>query len=855
MQFFKKNLSKKTKFSTIALILLLTLAAMLTFAPTQAIDIPTFLFVTASPDPVGVGQIVYVGITFSRPTPTGSGYTGDLYEGITLEITDPDGHNSTSGPYLASPVAGVVYSFTPDKIGNYTLQAHYPGQTLKGYNPNNPTVSSSSRNLIGSTMLSTDSNVKTLMVQEEQVRAKYVTPPLPTEYWVRPIFGTNWVWAESAGSNWYGLGGSAGYDASGSVQPNGTAPNSAHVMWTKATQFGGQPGQPITSDTSATYSSVSLIQSYFHPICILNGIVYYNVYDGSPNSNVMGWRAVDVRTGEVVWDKPAGKSGIETIAWGQIINYDNYQEYGSNAFLYSSPSAGGAFSTGANWMGIYDAYTGNFLENVTNTISTSKLIQSQEQSTETEGGIVGYYVSAGNLCMYNYTKLINTNGSAFIRASGTVNGSDPRMTEWKTALPTTFNGDNITLTISAVTPEVILVRQVPGAITYQGVTRGCQYVAGYDAITGTKLWGPLNQTLPEYEDTSVLCAREGYYVMHNKDRDLAWGYSLKTGQQVWGPVELKGGGDSAVWRDGEIAYGKVYIFDLGGYVNAIDLATGDVAWTFYAGDAGYDTPFESYPIFGYNRHSISDGKLFLSEGCMYTVPLHPAYRLAINCTDGTLVWKILQYSSTAGGPIGDGYLISWNSFDNQIYSFGKGPTVTTVTASPKVSVAGSSIMVEGTVMDTSGGTQQEIITTRFPTGLPAVSEDSMQAWMEYAYMQQIKPTNTTGVPVTLSIVDANGNYRTIGTTTSDQDGFYSYNWKPDIEGKYTLYASFAGSESYYGSHAVSAFAVDPAPATPTPMPTQAPTAADLYFIPAIAAILVAVIISIAISVLVLMKKP
>ena len=84
-----KLLNKKTQLSTIALILLLTLSAMITLAPTQAIDIPTFLFVTATPDPVGVGQIVYVGITFSRPTPTGSGYSGDLYEGITLEITLP----------------------------------------------------------------------------------------------------------------------------------------------------------------------------------------------------------------------------------------------------------------------------------------------------------------------------------------------------------------------------------------------------------------------------------------------------------------------------------------------------------------------------------------------------------------------------------------------------------------------------------------------------------------------------------------------------------------------------------------------------------------------------------------------
>lgn len=842
-------MNEKNKFSTIALILLLTLSATITLAPARAIDIPTFLFVTASPNPVGVGQDVYVGMTFSKPTPTGGGYTGDLYEDVTLEVTDPDGNKKTHGPFLASTAAGVTFNFTPDKVGNFTIQAFYPGQVLTGTNPNNPTLSSNNRQLIGSQMLPTNSNIINLRVTEDPIVPIYQSPPLPTEYWTRPIYATNWYWGE-LGSNWFGVSGSGGYDASGNVLPSGTAPNSAHVVWTKATQFGGQPGSPIESDSSTAYSSVSLIQTYFKPICILNGILYYNVYDGSPNSNLLGWRAIDVHTGEVLWDKPAGESGAETISWGQIVNYNNYQEFGSNAFLYSSPGSGGTFASAANWMGIYDAYTGNFLANVTNTISTSRIIDNR---SDLQGAVVGYYVSGGHLCMYNYTNLITT--GTFIRASGTINGSDPRMTMWKTELPTTFNDDNISLSISAVTPEVILMRQVPQAVTWQGMTMGYHYVAGYDAETGEKLWGPINQTLPPYEDTSVLCARDGYYIMHNKDRDQAWCYSLETGQMLWGPVQLEGGGDSAVWRDGEIAYGKVYIFDLGGYVNAIDLETGKSAWIFYAGDAGYDTPFESYPIFGYNAHSIADGKLFLSEGIMYTPPLHPAYRLAINCTDGNLVWKILQYSSTCIGPIGDGYLISWNSFDNQIYSFGKGPTTTSVSASPKVSEYGSSILIEGTVMDKSGGTTQDIITTRFPYGLPAVSEDSMEAWMEYAYQQQVKPTNATGVEVTLAIMDGNGNYRTIGATVSDADGFYSYNWTPDIEGKYTVYATFAGSESYYASHAVSAFAVDPASATPTPLPTPIPSIADQYFLPAIAGLFVAIIICIAMVGLVLVKKP
>jgi hypothetical protein len=79
--------------------------------------------------------------------------------------------------------------------------------------------------------------------------------------------------------------------------------------------------------------------------------------------------------------------------------------------------------------------------------------------------------------------------------------------------------------------------------------------------------------------------------------------------------------------------------------------------------------------------------------------------------------------------------------------------------------------------------------------------------MEYVYMQKGRPSNTTGVPITLSVVDANGNFREIGTTTSN-DGFFSLNWKPDISGAYTVYVSFTGSESYYPTHAITAFSVD-----------------------------------------------
>ena len=114
--------------------------------------------------------------------------------------------------------------------------------------------------------------------------------------------------------------------------------------------------------------------------------------------------------------------------------------------------------------------------------------------------------------------------------------------------------------------------------------------------------------------------------------------------------------------------------------------------------------------------------------------------------------------------------------------------------------------------------------------------------MKYVYQQFPRPSNTKGVEVTLSVVDANGNYRDIGTTTTDADGFYSFNWTPDISGKYTVYASFTGSASYYPSHAVAAFVAEEAQATPTTAPDVTLPPLETYIIGIGVAIIVAIAI-------------
>ena len=74
--------------------------------------------------------------------------------------------------------------------------------------------------------------------------------------------------------------------------------------------------------------------------------------------------------------------------------------------------------------------------------------------------------------------------------------------------------------------------------------------------------------------------------------------------------------------------------------------------------------------------------------------------------------------------------------------------------------------------------------------------------MEYVYQQQPMPANTTGVQVTLSVIDANNNFRTIGTTTSDALAAHSHtHGLQTFQATYAVIASFGGSNSYYGSSA------------------------------------------------------
>jgi uncharacterized protein YfaS (alpha-2-macroglobulin family) len=127
----------------------------------------------------------------------------------------------------------------------------------------------------------------------------------------------------------------------------------------------------------------------------------------------------------------------------------------------------------------------------------------------------------------------------------------------------------------------------------------------------------------------------------------------------------------------------------------------------------------------------------------------------------------------------------------------------------------------------------------------------MSDWMLYVYKQFTRPANASGVPVSINVIDANGNYRTIGTATSSSDGFFSYTWTPDISGNYQVYAVFEGSNGYYGSHAENAFTVEEqAQPSATTQPVQSTPPFDIYII----ALGIAVIAAIAVATLLILRK-
>jgi hypothetical protein len=862
---------------TVFLIVLLSASigtmALSSFASAHkpAWNIPTYSYVSVAPNPAGLGQLVTVGMWVQIPPPTAAGTNGDRWHGFKLTITDPDGTKKVLGPFTSDATGGTWTSFTPDKLGNYTFVVEYPGETMKGENRADPNNA-----YIGDYFMPSTSETAYLTVQENAIPQLPITP-LPTSYWTRPIYATNYPWYQISG-NWLGLGAhsfaaTGKYNATGNYNPYSNAPLAAHIMWTKPVAFGGLMGGEYGGDDTSNYYSTSQYEPKWAPI-IINGVMYYTNYPGS-SGNQVGWTACDLRTGKNIWTT----NTTDILKYGQILDMVNPNQYGGIAYLWAVPGNMGGFGASPSIYKLFDAMTGQYILSIVN--GTGMNIVS-----DAGGNLIGYYVNASRANQWGTPTLNcwNSTQAIFYPNSQYVKGVTSDSWSWRPAQGSTIDfkrgimwtvpiATNLTtgafpegssLSINRVDCGVVLMNAV-GA-TYYNV--GWQVDAGYSADTGAQLW-IANRTLTPFTRDQVTKSGYGMYYYIEAATGKIRAYNLNTGALVWGPKQLDGdNGNVAVPNpynsiggySSEIANGVLYIMGFGGDIWAIDAKTGDEVWytstNKLLGESGSDTPYGVWPLWTFSAGSIAGGVYFLNVGHEYSPPLfRGAKQLAINITDGSLVWEITGFDVTNAATIVDGYVSVLNAYDNQLYTYGKGPSHLTVTA-PQVGITTATpVTIRGTITDIAAGTNQDAQEANFPDGVPCVSDASMSRYMEYVYMQQPVPTDTTGVPIILNVVDANGNYRTIGTTTSDSTGLYSYTWTPDIVGEYKVYATFPGTEGYYPSQASTAFYAAQAAPQATTAPVEVnQSAADLYFIPAVIGLFIAIIAVGLMTIFVLRKK-
>ena len=948
---FAKN---KTNATLIALFLMLTITAtsILVVLPiVNAHDppwnVPTNTFVSCVPATVGVGQYTTIIIWVDRYSPTAGGTTGQTFT-FQINITQPDGSKKIIGPFQSTSALGSDYrTFVPDQVGTYKIEGSFAGATII------PSITVPTHIDIGDYFQPSTSEPAYLTAQQDPI-PPWPEPPLPTDYWTRPINAQNRGWSTLA-SNWL----KGQWLLPGNFQNEGTGPVTAHVLWTEPIEAtspsitNAYPGGIADARWSGVNSGLWDYDYAYNTPIIMNGIIYYNM-PYTAMSNHYGYYAVDLYTGQRLWTKNGTDNGLnqpytinlpggngmsygqnyEVLTTGQMLHVNNVNGKGIASYLWMQGQEDytSAINELPTWY-MLDPTTGNVMLTLIN------VPISGVHTTDAQGDILiySYNSAAGRFLCWNTTHAIypagptGTNQQVWRPSIGaTIDAVADRSwmnasTTWGTAL------DPLSLQAMTAAPHSgysmnysdSSLRGLPGTLnvvsntnlepveffgysipsTYTGAAAPCSadymyvWLAHINQTGPYSPWPTLTSTLNnnlgftvtlDYNKTiQVPLSGKNYtwalpvinyeydvFFLRCQQTRQEWCYQLSTGNLLWGPTIQKpqisyysSGGASGV--KGNVYYGIYLGIDESNYngqIYAYDVTNGDLLWIYNATAAPYS--YES--AYGENMPmilgAVCDGMVY----CYSTEhsPTNPAWRQSyvrcINITDGTEIWKIEcfygLYSTSGlfagyGIPIVNGYAVLWNAYDNFVYCIGKGPSATTVSAPLTVPSLGSSVVITGMVTDKSPGAITQGPKFGYTNGVPAVSDASQEAWMEYIYEQQIKPYNATGVPVSIDAVDPNGNYIHIATvSTTTVTGAYGCMFTPDVPGTYQIIATFAGSGSYGSSRADTFLAVGEEAPTASPYPEVNLPPTEMYIVGVGVAIIIAIAIGFAVTILVLRKR-
>ncbi len=796
---------------------------------TPSASVDTIAYLSVSPNPIGVGQTALINIWLQPAV-----HVTRAQSGFTVTLTKPDGTVDTVGPmnsYQGDTTAW--FNYVVDQVGTWKIKFSFAGNYfpagyyLQGLVYDTPVAGST---YLGSAYYKPSATKDVELTVQQQPVMSWPWSALPTGYWTRPITPENREWYVIGGN--YPFSGQGGgpdwpadtntYASNYKFTPYVQAPNTAHILWKRqgslAGIIGGQFGSMIIGSGEGGYAGT--------PSVIFQGRAYQaitkpmmqtvNGTEQSVATSVL--ECYDLRTGEVYWDltNVPAPTGIDTSFRTPVVPGATQSSAGVTPPQLIVISNGRLIRI--------DPFTGAIALNMSTSPLTSATYYSNELALSVQtigtGANTKYY-------LVNWT------------TAGTATDLKSRIVSNITFPFSSLGACDFEAGVSVTTISIS-----PNAT---GVSTDV-YIQAASLTTGNLLWNISSGVGYPIFSGSTACADHGKFAVRF-DNGFWYCWDSSSGKQLWKS-------EAASWPWGVFgayttasAYGLLYDFTYAG-LYAIDWDTGKIAWHFEAPCRPFESPwYPSMAFFGANPQ-IADGKLFISNGeHSPTSPLARGWTMyAVNATTGQQIWNITSRGNA--GAIADGYLTFDSVYTGYLYVAGKGLSATTVTANPAI-VSQGATMIQGTVLDQSLAQPDT----------PCVSKDSMTAQMEYLHFQHPidgldHNLTITGVPVTLTALDSNGNYENIGTVTTDgYYGTFSKSWTPPIEGDYKIIASFAGDDSYGVSSATTAISVAKTPtATSTTVPLQAIPDYTMTIVAGVIAVIIAVAVVGALLMITLRKK-
>ncbi len=890
-----------------------------TNAHTPPYKITSYALVEALPHTTGVGQSVVVYAFLGNAPPPGSAETNTYrFHNYTVTFVAPSGETEVKHYDTIFDTTGAqTIPYTPDEVGTYNITFVYGGQTLAIGGVDQPVGSANLNDTYlpstATTTLIVQQEPITTYPDSYPLPTEYWTRPIYGEnpYWWK--ISSNWLGTGSPVNSAVSAGTITGIGMSSLVQRYpGDAVGSltSHIMWTKSIQSGGVVGGgnfEIQGDTYFEGSAYS--QRYTNPI-IVNGHLYYNPPLSFRGSNAGPTTCLDLRTGQVIWQR----ADVPVINFAMIWDLQNGNQHGVYPALLCTNNFARVFDadTGDQLFNVTGVPTGTTVQGP-NGEQLRYIITNQGNTTNPNYNLAlwnstllwsGTFFRPGTTQSGNSPDLINATsptgtapGSAISTPPSTtstsvVNGSifdstnlqnrfswNVSIGSWRntmTSTPTVLNaiyGDYMILRNGSY-PSLTGQTNADGSLVNANYTYFKVDINPKSGTFGQALWW---RTINVPMDRSItyggLDPTVGIFAEGIKETRNFIAYKVSDGTTAWGPSPSQTaldyfGNPIYPYIASQLAFGKLYSYAYGGILYCYDLKTGNLDWTYGNGgvagnntDSGYQAP-GYYPGFiqAVGGHGLDDGVIYIAvtEHTIETPIFKGSFTRAINASNGAELWTINDYTGEFGAvsyAIADGYTNFFNGIDNQIYTLGRGPTTMTVTAPNIAAASGQPVVIAGTLADVSSGTKQDQLASRFANGVPLAADSVMGDWMGYLYQQKPLPSSFLGVTVDISVLDSNGNYRSIGTTTTDATGKYNLVWTPDISGTYQVIATFAGTNGYWPASATTAFNVMEAHPTEAPTASPAPSNADLYFVPAIAGLFVFVAIIGVVIILVLRKRP